>query len=239
MFWNKKEDRKILPDLPESPQQFQPMQQSYDQSYDQEQYPPQMEEHIEKQKLPSFPDSPIQKGFSQAAIKDAINPSESNEEETTSPPIKDAKTIKTIEMDDWSSGNLPAPSPPIVRQLPKLEKIKITPQPTIPVQPSMPIVQESFIPSPPTEPYNSPLIRSTSKGSGKPSDIFVKLDKFVSARKALQDIQQKLEDVDELLKKIRETKLREEQELAIWEKEMASVKARVGEITQNVFEKIE
>ena len=45
--------------------------------------------------------------------------------------------------------------------------------------------------------------------------------------------------MDELLKKIREIKLREEQELTTWEKEINNAKSRIKDVHENIFEKIE
>ncbi len=75
--------------------------------------------------------------------------------------------------------------------------------------------------------------------SQRSSDLFVKLDKFNSAKKTLSNIQDKLEEITSLLNKIRETKLREEQELSSWEKDVMSIKAEVHDVTENIFEKLE
>ena len=71
------------------------------------------------------------------------------------------------------------------------------------------------------------------------SDVFVKIEKFKSAKKTLGDIKEKLEEIDELIKRIRETKLREEQEFSFWERELTSIKSRVNEVTENIFEKVD
>jgi len=71
------------------------------------------------------------------------------------------------------------------------------------------------------------------------SEIFVKVDKFRAARKDLESAKEKLEDIDHLLRRIRETKMREDQELSAWEKEVATIKSRLQNITNNIFEKIE
>ena len=78
-----------------------------------------------------------------------------------------------------------------------------------------------------------------SKPAEKPSDVFVRLDKFHSAKKSLSEIKNDLEDVNEMLKKIRETKLREEQELASWERDILQAKARLENVSDNIFRKSE
>ncbi|MCX8159086.1 MAG: hypothetical protein N3D20_02240 [Candidatus Pacearchaeota archaeon] len=78
-----------------------------------------------------------------------------------------------------------------------------------------------------------------SRTKGKLEDVYVKIDRFHSARKALEHARSKIEEMDILLKKIREVRMREEQELSSWEKEVSSVKNKIEEITRNIFDKIE
>jgi len=92
--------------------------------------------------------------------------------------------------------------------------------------------------APPPKPISfTPLPIPTPKE--KNNEIFVKIDKFYSAKKALNQTKSKIEEIDRLLNKIRETKMREEQELSAWEKDLSAVKARIKEVTESIFEKIE
>ena len=69
MFWDKKEDRKRLPDLPPS---------KSDQGL--AGIPPPKDDHLnDNSSLPAFPDSPTHNQFSQAAIKDAFNEKENGD----------------------------------------------------------------------------------------------------------------------------------------------------------------
>ncbi len=193
MFWNKKEDKNKLPDLPPINQPIIP--------------PPLEEIEIkEKNTLPSFPDSPHQTGFSQAAIKDAV----SSEEEPISTIMEKNEKFKTIEMEEWTP-----PETALVEQ----EREKINPQ-----------KMKIFPPSIPSQ---------TASQASPSQDIFVKIEKFRSVRKALYETREKLEEIDLLLQRIRETKMREEQELSAWEKEISSAKAQIQEITSTIFEKVE
>jgi len=73
-----------------------------------------------------------------------------------------------------------------------------------------------------------------------PEDIvFVKIDKFQSARKALLSSQTRIKDIESLLKKIREVRLREDQELAAWEKDLTETKSYIEEVSKNLFDKME
>ncbi|MBI2452005.1 hypothetical protein HYV50_02920 [Candidatus Pacearchaeota archaeon] len=78
-----------------------------------------------------------------------------------------------------------------------------------------------------------------SRGTvGGEADVFVRIDKFHSARRALHEVRSKLREIDETIKRIRDIRIREEQELAGWEKDLGNVKARMRDVTENIFEKI-
>ena len=77
------------------------------------------------------------------------------------------------------------------------------------------------------------------KSTGKSEDVYIKIDRFHSARKSLAAAKTKLQEIEQLLSKIRETKMREEQELASWEKEIELIKTKVEDVTKNIFEKVE
>ena len=231
MFWNKKEDKRSLPDLPplqkpmfniRSGQGGKSVPLGEGQGE---------EDSVESQELPSFPDSLNDKGFSQAAIKDAVSAGSEREEEHTSfefpeEPSNKAPSqsfndkYKTLEMEEW------APSIGGRGQ-------KMSSRLPLPARASSAGLSE------PPSAVNIEHFEQGMQRSNKNSDIFVKLDKFYSARKALVEAQQKMEDIDELLRRIRETKMREEQELIAWEKELITVKARMNDITVNLFEKVD
>ena len=69
----------------------------------------------------------------------------------------------------------------------------------------------------------------------KRKEVYVKLEKFRSAKKAIDSISGSVEEIEELLKKIRETKMREEQEFASWEKEVEAIKSRIDNVKENIF----
>ncbi len=55
----------------------------------------------------------------------------------------------------------------------------------------------------------------------------------------LKETQEKLNEIDSLLARMRDIKMREEQELAVWEKEISAAKARIQDVTSNIFDKVE
>ncbi len=211
MFWNKKESGKGLPDLPPAKIAQPSVSASFEEESD--------DDPTERHGLPSFPDSPMQKGFSQTAIKDAVtHPDVQDEMEIITPP-KDERTFKTVELDEWSSEQQKIP-PSIAQRITSLSSTSV-PQ------------KQEFAPQ-----ATTPIMQISPRGL-KNTDIFVKIDKFYSARKALETASTKLDEIDELLKKIRETKMREEQELNTWEKDITTIKARLKDVTETIFEKVE
>ncbi len=79
----------------------------------------------------------------------------------------------------------------------------------------------------------SPEVMPESK-----SNIFIKLERFQSAKKTIFVIDQKLNEIDNTLKKIRETRMREEQELSAWEREVSELKSRIESVSKSLFEKL-
>lgn len=170
------------------------------------------EDDEEKHPLPTFPDSPSHNKFSEAAIKDAVEDEKERDEfEPISPP-KESKAPKIVEMEEWHP------------TLPK-EKTEDYGEP--------PIMKEP----PPTKSLPQRVRREVPTARAS-SDVFVKIDKFNSARKALAEAEQSLDEIDDLIKRIRETKMREEQELSTWEKEIMQAKAQVQNVSENIFEKL-
>ena len=206
MFWNKKSTEASLPDLPQP--EF-PTIKSENSDSEKNNMDYMKENMPEKHNLPSFPDSPIKRGFSQTAIKNAIDNEEDTDnqyKEKDSEEIvgnaKKSRTFKTIEVD------------------------------------SMPDIPSKKLPLPPTkEEIRKPEINTNSFESKK-KEVFVKIDKFQSARKALSSAQENVTEIENMLRKIRDVRMREDQELTAWERDIESVKVRIEEISKNIFEKV-
>lgn len=196
MFWSKKEDKKKLPDLPlpripANPHII---------------HPPEDNEEAEHHLLPSFPDSPIDKGFSQTAIKDAVNSEKKEENKFDSFDFNKRGGTKVIEMDDFdNSGDNDG----------------------------------ELIGGGASEPRKNRDFSYLSRRAEPRGDVFVKLSKFNSAKTALRDIENKLNDIENMIKKIKEIKMREEQELNVWDSEIVQAKNKVKEVSENIFEKID
>ena len=200
MFWDKKKQNG-LPDLPLTNDSEKVSISDY------ERRKPGIQDSLEEgvHELPSFPDSPMQKGFSQAAIKDAVANEDISENDnehfkTTELPEPNAPPrYSVIEMDNWS-----------------------------------PTKSSNLTSVPVSRPMRSQVSRQVAE---KP--VFVRLDKFQTARNSLDMVREKLDEAENLLKKIREVKMREDQELILWEKEMETIKARIKNVLTDIFERTE
>jgi len=71
------------------------------------------------------------------------------------------------------------------------------------------------------------------------SDVFIKIDKFKSAKRSLEITKEKLVEVEDIIKKLRETTTKEEAHLNSWERELDTVRNKVREVSENIFEKVE
>lgn len=99
MFWEKKEKGAGLPDLPR-PRPISPPA-MMDRSTIKDEFDE--DEDVEDvHELPAFPDSPMHKGFSQSAIKDAVSNEDVKEESHESWKTEPKPTYKLREIEEWT-----------------------------------------------------------------------------------------------------------------------------------------
>lgn len=214
MFWDKKKRDSGLPDLPSSPSMM-----SSPTLPTLREFTP-VEENEPIHELPSFPDSPMQRGFSQSAIKEAVTnettednlmQSMSTEEHTMPEEYTPNNNYKIVEMEEWTPSSrptiptpLPTPAPLPAPAKQKFSKVSQTPMAAMPEQHRA---------------------------------MFVRVDKFQNARASLDTIRGKLNDIEDLLKRIREVKSKEDAELSSWESDMENVKSRIQGVMREIFDK--
>lgn len=68
--------------------------------------------------------------------------------------------------------------------------------------------------------------------------VFIKIDKYESAMKDLDDIKKGLRDIEATLEKVRDAKLREDLEISGWSQEIANIKAKINSIDSRIFNQI-
>jgi len=90
-------------------------------------------------------------------------------------------------------------------------------------------MQRTFTPPPVERP--APKRESTEP-------IFVRIDKFESARNSLDSIEESIKEIEKMIGNVREIKKQEEDEIMAWEKDIEQIKARLSNINENIFGKI-
>jgi hypothetical protein len=139
----------------------------------------------------------------------------------------------------------------------KKEKKEMPQFPRLPEKPSLPeYKQQIAIPEPfkldlpdlEPEEFNMPIRRPqmprpmpqqemprmpTNSGS---QPLFVKIDKYKAAVKALNEIKEKLSEAEDTLAKLNAIKLRETDEISRWETEISGIKEKLMAIDKNLFE---
>jgi len=68
--------------------------------------------------------------------------------------------------------------------------------------------------------------------------IFVKLDKFQTASENFEKVKEKVDEIEDTLKKIKEIKEKEDAELREWENEIQLIKSRISDIDVSLFKKL-
>ena len=69
--------------------------------------------------------------------------------------------------------------------------------------------------------------------------VYIRLDKFQMTVQTFEEIKAKIEEIELLLKKTKEIKQKEEQELGEWEREMQVLKSRIDLIDHNIFSRLD
>ncbi len=83
-------------------------------------------------------------------------------------------------------------------------------------------------------------IKTPFKPSAKKIEpIYIRLDKFETTVETFEEIKNKILEIEELLKKTKEIKQKEEQELIEWEREIQMIKTRIDFIDKNIFNKLD
>ncbi|MEM4271639.1 MAG: hypothetical protein QXD13_00930 [Candidatus Pacearchaeota archaeon] len=148
------------------------------------------------------------------------------------PPLKPIFKPRTEEQISEPEANVPSSFPEFPEKEPEESELPEIPEPKAPKPQKIRELDE-------LSPVPAERKVAELKPEKKTEDIFVKIDKFHSARKSLMIARAKIHEIEQLLSKIRETRMREEQELASWEKEIDLIKSKVEDVTKNIFEKVD
>jgi len=232
-FTKKKEDEDIpklpeLPELPDLPESFSsPPELPAESLPDVPPGLPEIETKLLREPELELPELPYSEAedFDREMIKKAIN-------EPVEPRISPIHT------------RLPAP----VRVSPQPPRIMPRTAPTSPRMLSPSISSQRRIepdfnfesePSRTLELPPSRMSMASTKMTKKIEPIFVRLDKFQMTIQTFEEIKAKIEDIEDVLIRTKEIKVKEEQELAEWEREIQVIKSRIELIDRNIFNKLD
>jgi hypothetical protein len=201
--------------------------------------------------LPSFPSGSKNTNINQEMVKSAIADIPSPGEEEihveipnhvnvteeiggTIPPKPSVEETTTAPMQgSIAEEETPVASTSPIPEPPKKEE-PATPATTKPMTKSLNEVEAAPAPAPTAAPTTKPPAKTEQ--SNEP--IFVRIDKFQAAQKNFDHIKEKITEIEEVLKGIKEIKAREEAELKGWTEDVEQIKTRLTEIDNGIFEQI-
>lgn len=69
--------------------------------------------------------------------------------------------------------------------------------------------------------------------------IFIKIDRFSEALSNFESIKTKVQEIDDLLKRTKEIRQKEQEEFDAWEKEIIEIKEKIDSIDEKLFSKLD
>ena len=101
----------------------------------------------------------------------------------------------------------------------------------IPKIPPKPLEKRTLEISPELQPSQQPQTRQTEP-------IFVRIDKFQTSQKNFTQIKEKVSEIESALKKTKQEKEKEDEEISAWQEDIEKIKSRLSEIDSEIFEQI-
>lgn len=191
--------------------------------------------------LPSIPNSSKNEGLNQEIVKSAIidnfSPKEDEVNEkgeakvSPSPVIEIPKVTEEVPAIPGRSSIMNESSLGAIPQAPQKNLPKIPPQVY-----TKPKIQPKTIQQKPVTPhFNVPV---TSKACLDAEPVFIRIDKFQLAKKNIEQMKTKIKEMEGIIGKINQVKLKEEEEIKSWLEEVEKLKARLSEIDSDVFSQV-
>lgn len=213
------EEESLLPNLPETGEALESPSQEFPEL-------PELPE-VEFEELPSLPITDDAKGIYQKEIKTAIAPINEPHKFENSPEesydyyqkkTKEAMINNNYESENEFRDKLGMRKSILGEETPHRIIKKISPE----IKSKHRTAPESF---------------KTSAKELNP--VYIRLDKFNKTIEIFDEIKEKVIEIEKLLKKTREIKMKEEEELEEWEKEIQVIKLRLDSIDKELFEKFD
>jgi len=118
---------------------------------------------------------------------------------------------------------------PIIQKSKERRTMEISEPLKTPRLPSIAYPVTPQIPTPPQTQVHTPKIKEP---------VYIRIDKFKSAVSSFQEIHNKILEIEDLFKGIKELKQKEDAELNEWEREIETLKMRIDSINENIFSKL-
>jgi len=169
------------------------------------------EEPLKNPSLPSFPGSLLGEKMNQNTIKDAVTRHEGKDVKTEIPVMHTKGTAKS-RMTPSIMNLPPVPTPKKIQGRSRPRSLEISD-------------------------FSPPRVEQGKISGAEP--LFIKLDTFEKAISNFNEIKLRIREVETLLGNIRELKNQEERELSDWEDEIETIKARLEQIDNEIFERMQ
>lgn len=170
---------------------------------------PKQQKNQTPKSFPSFPNSQFGAELSQEAVKSAVAPKEKDISPIFQQKAPVIKEKRTIEI------------PEELSQSDAQEILHSS------------ILESPLLPAPQPQRHQFP------KTPKKTEPVYIRIDKFNTAVAHFQELQNKIYEIESLLKRIKEVKQKEDLELRDWEKELETMKSRIDSIDKNIFSRME
>jgi hypothetical protein len=112
-------------------------------------------------------------------------------------------------------------------------------------------MEESMIPPKPSEPTPhipelprkktlelTPSVMNSKQVTKQIEPIFIRIDKFQAAQKDFEEIREKVKEIESVLRKVKDLKVKENEEISGWSEEVEKIKSRLSEIDVNIFSEV-
>ena len=81
--------------------------------------------------------------------------------------------------------------------------------------------------------------KSISNSEGKFSEpVFIRIDKYQAAKKNVEEIRIKVSEMEKIINKLNELKLKEDEEIKQWSEEVEKLRTRLRDIDSDIFNQI-
>ncbi len=227
MGWFNKEEK--VPEIPPAPQLPSIPEPPISQT-------PEKKEMPELPELPTFPVGKKNESLNNEIVKSAVSDAPEDNEVVVDMPSEDGVHNNT------ELPIPPVPTPTTSATLPAIPQLppKTTPQ-LPPTQSSTPVppIQSSIHQTPEKRTLElSPSIQHPTSKTKQIEPVFVRIDKFQEAQKDFDKIQKDVQEIESTLRKVKDIKADEEEQLSSWTKDLEKIKSRLSEIDINIFNKL-